>query len=339
VFIVKLNPAGSGYSDVVYSTYIGGNYEDYGSGIAIDSSGNAYVTGNTHSTDFPTTAGSVKTTNCDGAGGAADAFVVKLNASGSTAVFSTYLCGSGAGGSGNDYGTGIAADSSGNAYVIGYTNSGNFPITSDAVNTSIVGSYDTFVTKLNSGGSTVVYSTYYGGTSYDYANNIFLDSNGYVYITGRTLSTNLLTTAGAVNTSNNGVWDVFVFRLSTLSAPTVTAMAPGSGFNSGSVHIHNITGTNFQSTGTTTINLTKSGETNITATGVTWVSSTQLRSDFNILGKNPGSWGVTVTNPDGQSGTLSGGYTIGLSRTRLPSRTIPPFRMLSTVLPAETHLS
>src|SRR5207244_8793930 len=108
-FLTKLDAAGSG---LVYSTYLGGNGDDYGQGVAVDSAGSAYATGYTVSTNFPTTTGAFQTTN----GGSSDAFVTTLNPAGSALVFSSYL-----GGSGNDFGVGIAVDSGGSAYVTGNT--------------------------------------------------------------------------------------------------------------------------------------------------------------------------------------------------------------------------
>jgi hypothetical protein len=126
---------------LAYSTYLGGSGNDYGYGIAVDGSGNAYVTGSTASSTFPTTAGAFQTTYA----GSTDAFVTKLNASGTAPLYSTYL-----GGSGNDGGNGIAVDGSGNAYVAGYTNSSNFPTTPGAFQT-YQGNEDAFVAKFNLG--------------------------------------------------------------------------------------------------------------------------------------------------------------------------------------------
>ena len=115
--MTKLNATGTA---LVYSTYLGGNSNDYGRGIAVDGSGNAYVTGYTYSTNFPTTAGAFQTSHASD-GGDADAFVTKLNAGGAALVYSTYL-----GGNGDDGGFGIVVDSAGNAYVTGDTASSNF---------------------------------------------------------------------------------------------------------------------------------------------------------------------------------------------------------------------
>ena len=144
---------------LVYSTYLGGSNLDDCWGIAVDSSGNAYVTGHTYSTDFPTTAGAFQTTF----NGSIDAFVTKLNSSGTGLLYSTYL-----GGSDVDFGYGIAVDTSGNAYVAGETRSSEFPTTAGAFQTTYAGGdRDAFVIQLNATGTSLLYSTYLGGSGYD----------------------------------------------------------------------------------------------------------------------------------------------------------------------------
>ncbi|MGB2635949.1 MAG: SBBP repeat-containing protein [Candidatus Acidiferrum sp.] len=196
-FVTKLNPTGSA---LVYSTYLGGNSYDVAQGIAVDSSGNAYITGFTQSTDFPT-----KNAVQPQYGGDLNAFVTKLNPTGSALVYSTYLGGSG-GGSGQDYGYGIAVDSSGNAYVTGSTGSSNFPTTPGAFQTACNGcpTSHAFVTKYNLTGSALVYSTYLGGSTSDGAGGIAVDSSGNAYVTGFTSSTDFPTTPGAFQTVCNG---------------------------------------------------------------------------------------------------------------------------------------
>src|SRR6266576_676561 len=150
-FVTMLNPVGSA---LLYSTYLGGNGSDEGFGIAVDSSGSAYVTGLTYSTDFRTTSGAFqKTLN-----GTQNAFVTKLNAVGSALVFSTLL-----GGSDHDQGSAVSLDSGSNVYVAGKTQSVNFPVTSDAFRSSSQTANDAFVTKLNSDASSLIFSTYLGG--------------------------------------------------------------------------------------------------------------------------------------------------------------------------------
>ena len=150
-FVSKLETDGS---DLVYSTYLGGDSDDFGNGIAVDSAGNSYVTGATRSTDFPTTSDAFQ----EDRQSAQDAFVTKLNSDGSDLLFSTYL-----GGDFDDLGNDIAVDSSANAYITGTTQSNDFP-TEDAFQPRIGGSLrDAFVTKVNQSGAALLYSTYIGG--------------------------------------------------------------------------------------------------------------------------------------------------------------------------------
>jgi hypothetical protein len=191
---------------LVYSTYIGGSGDDYGSAIAVDGSGNAYVTGITTSTNYDVTVGAFQTTY---GGGTYDVFVTKLNASGSGLVYSTYI-----GGSDDDIGYGIAVDNIGNAYVTGYTYSTDYDVTAGAFQTTNGGNTDVFVTKLNASGSGLVYSTYIGGSDYDFARGIAVDGSGNAYVTGWTGSTDYDVAAGAFQTMfGGGSTDVFVTKL------------------------------------------------------------------------------------------------------------------------------
>src|SRR6185369_12019578 len=163
---------------LVYSTFLGGSGQDTGNGIAVDSSGNVYIAGQTVSPDCPTTLPLLAAY-----GGNADAFVAKLNANGSALIYSTFL-----GGNLNDRATSIAVDNTGNAYVTGETNSGNFPVF-NALHPTLSGNpSDAFVAELNSTGSALVYSTYLGGHSDDSGNAIAIDNSGNAYVAGNTLS-------------------------------------------------------------------------------------------------------------------------------------------------------
>jgi hypothetical protein len=217
VSVTKLNPAGSA---LVYSTYLGGQGSDGGGGLFVDNAGNAYVTGGAGSLNFPTTPGAFDTSP-DGN----DAFVTKLNAAGSAAVYSTVL-----GGSGGDGASGVVADSAGNAWLTGVTNSGDFPVSANAADASFNGSADAFIAELNSAGSRVVYSTYLGGKQTEVGNDIARDSAGNVYITGHTFSIDFPATIGAFDTVFNGdltiFWgDAFVTKLA-LARTTSTPPAP-----------------------------------------------------------------------------------------------------------------
>lgn len=199
-FVSKFNNTGSA---LVYSTYLGGSQSEKGWGIAADDSGNAYVTGYTTSTDFPT-ANPLQPTP----GGGGDAFVSKLNSTGSVLVYSTYLGGSSM--DGNDWG-GIAADSSGNAYVTGSTISTDFP-TANPLQPVIGGSYDIFVSRLNASGSELLYSTYLGGSLQDLGFDIDVTSSGVAYLTGRTISTDF-PTVNPLQPSLGGTQDGFVAKI------------------------------------------------------------------------------------------------------------------------------
>ncbi len=145
---------------LVYSTYLGGSDEEAGRGIAVDGSGNAYVTGFTSSADFPT-----MNALDSSLGGLGDVFIVKLSGDGQTLLYSTYLGGSDSN-YGGEHGYGIAVDGSGNAYVTGSTISTDFPMM-NALDSNLGGSVDAFIVKLSSDGQTLLYSTYLGGSDAD----------------------------------------------------------------------------------------------------------------------------------------------------------------------------
>jgi len=201
IFVSKLNSTGTA---LVYSTFIGGNGNDQGLAIALDNSGNVFVSGGTESTDYPVTSGAYD----ESFNGSADVFVSKLNSTGTALVYSTFL-----GGSGDDRGDGISLDNSGNVFVTGSTNISDFPVTSGAYDESFNGDYDVFVSKLNSTGTALVYSTFLGGNFNDRGHGITLDNSGNVFVAGFTISTNYPVTSGAYDESFNGDLDVFVTKL------------------------------------------------------------------------------------------------------------------------------
>ncbi|AJQ25637.1 SBBP repeat-containing protein [Pelosinus fermentans] len=212
-FITKLNPTGS---TLVYSTYFG---SDEPSDIAVDTSGNAYIIGTTDSADFFTTPGAFQTS----LNGQSNAFITKLNPAGSALVFSTYL-----GGSISDSGSGIAVDTFGNVYATGTTVSPDFPLTPDAFQTSLNGSMNIFITKLNPTGSALLYSTYLGGSSFDESLGIAVDTSGNAYVTGTTSSPDFPTTPGAFQTSLNGSRDDFVAKLQTSQNESMRFLVNGT---------------------------------------------------------------------------------------------------------------
>ena len=199
-FVASLNGT-SGAAN--YVTRIGGTGSESGLAIAVDSSGNAYIGGETDSTDFPAPSGIYTSTT-----GTPDGFVAKLNPAGSALVFSTYL-----GGSNADVVTGIALDGSNNVYVGGITSSTDFPTTSGVLQTTAKGGGDSFVTEIKADGSALVYSTYLGGTGSDQVLGIAVNATtGEAYVSGNTNSSDF-PTANAAQTSNMGGDDVFVSKL------------------------------------------------------------------------------------------------------------------------------
>jgi hypothetical protein len=171
-FVTKFNPAGTA---IRYSTYLGGNFEDRGYGIAIDEEGCAYITGYSNSSDYPTVNPFQLHQSFK------DIFVTKLTPTRCNIVYSTYI-----GGNDDEYGYGISVDRSGSAYVTGCTFSYNFP-TQNPFQTDQI-SDDAIMLKLGPSGNSLDYSTYIGGAGGDYGYAITLDRNGYVYTMGATYS-------------------------------------------------------------------------------------------------------------------------------------------------------
>ena len=229
-FVTEINAAGTAW---VYSTYLGGKDNDFGNGITVDSAGDAFVTGATSSTDFPVTSGAYKTTcgtdgSCNTGSGNifTDVFVTEIPAGGGQlagATYSTYI-----GGSSDEFGLGIALDTSGNAYVTGQTTddnlaaaTGDFPVTTGAFQQNYGGgsgnanaSGNAFVTKLNSNGTALVYSSYLGGSTSDAGFGIALDSANDAYVTGSTMSSDFPANNG-FQTALGGTSDAFVTEVSS----------------------------------------------------------------------------------------------------------------------------
>jgi hypothetical protein len=206
-FVTKLNPAASGSTSLVYSTYLGGSHQDYGYGIAVDSKGNAYVTGRTQSGDFPTRNWYKKTSS-----NYIDPFVTKVNAKGNDWLYSTYL-----GGKNIDYANAIALDSKGYVYVTGQTESADFPIKNTFDGKLAGSSYDAFVMKLNpaaSGDPSLVNSSYLGGSGHDSGYGIAVDSKGNTYVTGETRSTDFPKPNAYQREYGDGFGDAFVTKIS-----------------------------------------------------------------------------------------------------------------------------
>jgi len=322
-FVTKLNPTGTG---LVYSTYLGGSVSDEASSIAVDANGSAYLTGSTNSADFPTTAGAFQP---NFASGTSDAFVTKLDHTGSAIVYSTYLGGSAAADS-FDSGTGIAVDAAGNAHVTGYTTSTNFPTTPGAFQptasvpdrTFFTNPPDAFVTKLNPTGSALVYSTYLSGSGHDLPFGIAVDGDGNAYVAGSTTSTNFPTTPGAFQSTLapdplfGHPQDAFVTKFDPAGALVYSTYLGGSGDDKGTAITVDPAGNAYVTggTGSTDFPTTagafqpawgggfdKTFVTKLNATGSTLVYSTYLGG-----GSGASSSGIAV-DADGNA------YIIGLT--------------------------
>jgi aldose sugar dehydrogenase len=201
VFVTKIDAAGA---NIIYSTYVGGTGQDRADGIAIDSNGNAYVVGrvDSSSTNFPTTPGSFASSY---RGGDFDGVVFKLNAQGNALVYSGFL-----GGEENDSTEGVTVDSAGNAYVTGGTKSSGFPTTGNAYQSSRAGDTDAYLTKINAAGSSLLYSTYIGGSGTDRGSGVVIDANGNAYVSGFTGSPDFPT-----DNSFGGSFDAFIAKVDT----------------------------------------------------------------------------------------------------------------------------
>ncbi len=246
LYVAKLDATGS---SLVYSTYVGGSDADLGLGIAVNSSGEAYITGTTLSSDFPTTPGAFDRTF---RGGSQDAFVAKLDAAGAHLLYSTYL-----GGTSVDVGESIAVDALGRAYVVGFTDSSNFPVTPGAFDTTFNGGFftgqDVWVAKLDASGSNLLYSTYLGGSGREFFSSLALDGAGNVYITGRTSSSDFPTTPGAYDRTFRGsvavfpeIFDGFVTKLNASgSALVYSTFLGGTGSDAGTAIAVDSAGTAF----------------------------------------------------------------------------------------------
>ncbi len=210
-FVTKINSAGT---DLIYSTYIGGGYWDSAHSIAVDNSGNAYITGSTESDNFPWTPGAFDTTHSISS---RDMFVTKLNSSGSDLVYSTYV-----GGGGMEVGECLKIDGAGNAFVTGYSGYPGFPVTTGAYDTSHNGGEDAVLFKLNATGSDLLFSTYLGGSGNDHSYGLVIDGGGIAYITGDTNSSNFPATPGAYDTTYNDTFspfsDVFIAKVDAAGA-------------------------------------------------------------------------------------------------------------------------
>jgi uncharacterized repeat protein (TIGR01451 family) len=280
-FITKLNASGSA---LVYSTYLGADFNDAGRAIAVDTNGNAYVCGSTGSQSFPT----VNAFQSHNASLFNDVFVTKVNAAGSALIYSTYL-----GGDSTDDCEDIAIDSAGSAYVTGLTTSSDFPLLASLQATGGGASHDAFITKLAPNGSSLIHSTYFGGSNNDGGRGITVDSLQNIYVVGTTNSTNF-PTQNPLQPGFGGGSDVFIAKLRPAPDLVVTMSDSPDPVTFGSNLTYTITVTNI-------------GE--VTATGVTLTDTLPAGATLVSANSTAGTCSGTTTITCGL-GTLSGGSTV-----------------------------
>jgi hypothetical protein len=310
-FVAKYDTTLTGSASLIYATFLGGSSSEANEAgfagveshayIAIDSAGNAYVTGPTRSSNFPTTSNAFQKTF----GAVANLFVTKINPAGSALVYSTFI-----GGGGYDIPTSLAVDSSGNAFMTGISSSGDYPQTSQ------IGPYrsnNAIVTKLNANGSALIFSTFLGGTSANRSvgYGIAVDGAGSIYVTGDADNqTDFPTTSTAFQKTLGGDRDAFVTKIGAVPTQpfTILTVSPKKGGDTGTVSI-SIVGNGFSNGATAS--LKRLGQADIVADTVTISGGgTVMTARFNLLGKARGSWDVVITNPDNNAATLAGAFTI-----------------------------
>lgn len=225
VFVSKIS---GDLTQLLASTFLGGSNDDEAQAIALDASGNVYVSGITYSSDFPTTLGAYDASkNSSGGTSTNDVFITKISGDMKQLLASTYL-----GGGGDDFVYALRLDNLGNVYVAGFTKSGDFPTTSGAYNTSRNGTIDYddgFISKLNGNLTQLLASTFFGGSDHDRISAMSLDGSGNIYVAGTTKSLNFPTTGGAYDTSNNN-YDAFISKFNgSLDTLLVSTYLGGSG--------------------------------------------------------------------------------------------------------------
>jgi hypothetical protein len=313
-FVAKFDPALSGAASLVYCTYLGGSANTGGflnegnavpqtmGGIAVDSAGAAYVTDTTQA-NFPTTAGAFQTTYNNASGSSdwianSDAFVAKLNPTGSALVYSTYLGGGTVGGHcTSSGGAGIAVDANGDAYLTGWTNSTTFPTQNPVQSTNSSGNFDSFVTELNPAGSGLLFSTYLGGSSGAYGYGIGLDSAGNIY------------DAGAVSAGYNNVpTSGFAAKISLAPGPSFALSGFPSSTTAGVAHTFTVTALNADGTVNTgytgTVQFTSSDSKAVLPANYTFTAADQGVHTFTVTLKTAGGQSLTAT--DTATGSTTG---------------------------------
>jgi hypothetical protein len=290
---------------LLWGTYYGGTGNEYGRSVSADASGNVYLGGYTGSTTNIATAGTHQTT----LGGSIDAFVAKFSATGAR-LWGTYY-----GGTSTDVGYSVSADASGNVYLGGNTTSTTNMATAGAHQTTLGGSNDAFVAKFSATG-TRLWSTYYGGTGYDYGNSVSADASGNVYLEGYTTSTTNMATAGAHQTTNGGSNDAFVAKFSATGTQLWGTYYGGTGYDIGHSVSVDASGNVYLGGETeSTTNIATAGAHQTTFSGggsldafVAKFSATGTRLWGTYYGGTSGDVGYSVS-ADASGNVYLGGYT------------------------------
>jgi hypothetical protein len=309
-FATKLTSTGA----ISFSTFIGGSSSEHAGGIAVDSSQNVYVAGGTFSTNFP-----VMSAMQAASGGSQDAFVTKIRSDGGAFLYSTYLGGNGGAQGSPEQANAIAVNAAGNAFVTGVTNSTNFPVTAGAFQTTFGGVQDAFIAKLNPAGSALVYSTYLGGISFDWANGIAVDSSGSAYIAGYTSSASFPTVA-PVQPSFRGLYDAFISKLNAAgNALTFSTLYGGSGADTASAIAVDTSGNMFVGGQTGSLDLTLNTPIQVNNTGgnTGWVLRLGVTAPPAQL---PAANSVSPASGSGNTVTFTGAVLASRRRKRAGDR-------------------
>ncbi|MHA1908989.1 MAG: SBBP repeat-containing protein, partial [Candidatus Thorarchaeota archaeon] len=345
IFILKLSPTGNGIN---FGTFFGGSLDDYGYAIDIDSSGNAYCTGVTYSDDMPM----VNAFNDTYGAGLFDAFILALSNTGDSVIYSTYY-----GGNDQDMGEDIAVTSGGEVIMVGSTTSTNLQMSGGYDSTYNGGDYDSFVVKLNSAGSSMVFATYVGGTDEDYANAMAIDDDENIYVTGYTMSNDFPMMNAFNSTYDSDPGDMtFLYKLDSsgtfLNYSTYLESHDGRGVDVdafGNAHVvagnyvmkMNATGngrlfiTEFSST-------TRACDVKVDDGGYVYVLTTDSAGQSNIVddpGFESGAWGEwenygsTTYNQFDTSPVYSGTYSMWLQDHYSSSPYEPVIQYFDTQIP------
>ncbi len=318
-FIIKLN---RDLTSMIASTYLGGEASDFINSMTIDSSGNICIVGETSSTDFPTTSG---TYGASYKGGASDTFVSKLNGDLTKLLASTYV-----GGTSGEVGKSIALDYTGNIFISGHTYSSDFPISNYAYDSSHDGYYDIFISKLSGDLRKLKASTYLGGSGYDYGESIAVNSEGDIYITGNTWSSNFPVISGAYDTTINGTSDVFISKIKgDLTKLITSTYLGGSDYDYGesiiidSVRNVSVVGQTYSSNFPVTpgaYDTSKDGSCDVFVSILSENLTSLLASTF--LGGSSYDYGQSITTDIGK--TISGGNIYVSGYTNSPDFPVTP---------------